>query len=163
MMNKKHNLSSEAATNSTDLTISQQAESVPTPHKRTDEIDNADKTMTRKMLTHEEAQRLHHELQLCQIELRMCNEELRRTQGELETLRMQHHELHLTDSDQCIQAEAEVRREEALLRCLIDSVGDLIFIKDMNGVYKACNKASEEFVGLSECEQIGKTDFDFFD
>ncbi|MBC8019476.1 MAG: PAS domain S-box protein [Verrucomicrobia bacterium] len=69
----------------------------------------------------------------------------------------------LTDIDQRKQAEVEVRREKALLRCLIDSVGDLIFIKDMNGVYKACNKASEEFIGVPECEQIGKTDFDFFD
>jgi len=50
-----------------------------------------------------------------------------------------------------------------LLRCIIDSIGDLIFIKDMNGVYQACNKAAEEFFGLPESEQIGKTDFDFFE
>ena len=60
------------------------------------------------------------------------------------------------------RVEDEIRRDKALLRCLIDSVGDLIFIKDTNGVYQACNKAGEEFVGLPECEQIGKTDFDFF-
>jgi len=61
------------------------------------------------------------------------------------------------------RAEDEIRRDKALLRCLIDSVGDLIFIKDVNGVYQACNKAAEEFIGLPESEQIGKTDFDFFD
>lgn len=61
------------------------------------------------------------------------------------------------------QAEDEIRRDKALLRCLIDSVGDLIFIKDVNGVYQACNRAAEEFIGLPESEQIGKTDFDFFD
>ncbi len=60
------------------------------------------------------------------------------------------------------RAEDEIRRDRALLRCLIDSVGDLIFIKDINGVYQACNKAAEEFIGLPESEQIGKTDFDFF-
>ena len=60
-------------------------------------------------------------------------------------------------------AEDEIRRDKALLRCLIDSVGDLIFIKDVNGVYQACNKAAEEFIGLQESEQIGKTDFDFFE
>jgi PAS domain S-box-containing protein len=59
-------------------------------------------------------------------------------------------------------AEDESRKDKALLRCLIDSVGDLIFIKDVNGVYQACNKAGDEFIGLPECEQIGKTDFDFF-
>jgi len=65
--------------------------------------------------------------------------------------------------DQRKQFEAEIIRDKALLRCIIDSVGDLIYIKDMNGVYQACNKASEAFIGLPECEQIGKTDFDFFD
>jgi len=60
------------------------------------------------------------------------------------------------------RAEDEIRRDKALLRCLIDSVGDLIFIKDVNGVYQACNKAAEEFIGMPESEQIGKTDFDFF-
>jgi PAS domain S-box-containing protein len=54
-------------------------------------------------------------------------------------------------------------RETALLRCLIDSASDLIFIKDRNGIYLGCNKASEAFIGKPECEQIGKSDFDFFD
>jgi PAS domain S-box-containing protein len=56
-----------------------------------------------------------------------------------------------------------MRRESALLRCLIDSASDLIFIKDRDSVYLGCNKASEAFMGIPECEQIGKTDFDFFD
>ncbi len=49
------------------------------------------------------------------------------------------------------------------MRCLIDSASDLIFIKGRDGAYLGCNKASEAFVGMPECEQIGKTDFDFFD
>ena len=60
------------------------------------------------------------------------------------------------------RVEDEIRREKALLRCIIDSIGDLIFIKDMDGVYQACNKAGEEFIGLPESEQMGKTDLDFF-
>lgn len=60
------------------------------------------------------------------------------------------------------RSEDEIRRDKALLRCFINSVGDLIFIKDMNCVYQACNRAAEEFIGLPESEQIGKTDFDFF-
>jgi len=61
-----------------------------------------------------------------------------------------------------LPAEEELRRERALLRCLIDSAGDLIFFKDRDCVYIGCNKASEAFMGMPECEQIGKTDFDFF-
>ena len=49
------------------------------------------------------------------------------------------------------------------MRCIIDSASDLIYIKDRDSVYLCCNKASEKFIGLSESEQIGKTDFDFFD
>jgi diguanylate cyclase (GGDEF)-like protein/PAS domain S-box-containing protein len=61
------------------------------------------------------------------------------------------------------QAEAALLQEKALLRGLIDSMSDLIFIKDANGVYIDCNKASEQLIGIPRSEQIGKTDFDFFD
>jgi PAS domain S-box-containing protein len=61
------------------------------------------------------------------------------------------------------RAEEAEQRERALLRCLIDSVSDLIFIKDRDSVYLRCNRASEAFIGIQESEQIGKTDFDFFD
>jgi PAS domain S-box-containing protein len=69
----------------------------------------------------------------------------------------------------CLRSEdlSEVKtlpgERSILLHRILDSVGDLIFIKDVNGFYRCCNKASEDFVGLSEGEQIGKTDFDFFD
>jgi PAS domain S-box-containing protein len=69
----------------------------------------------------------------------------------------------LTNIDQRKQFEVEILRDKALLRCVIDSVGDLIYIKDLNGVYQGCNKAFEEFIGFPEVEQIGKVDFDFFD
>ena len=59
--------------------------------------------------------------------------------------------------------EQELTKEKALLRCLIDSVNDLIFIKNSAGVYLGCNKAGAEFLGIPEHEQTGKTDFDFFD
>jgi PAS domain S-box-containing protein len=54
-------------------------------------------------------------------------------------------------------------RQPNLLRCIIDSVGDLIYVKNREGAYLACNTASEKFIGLKESEQVGKTDFDFFD
>jgi PAS domain S-box-containing protein len=68
----------------------------------------------------------------------------------------------VTDITERERAQAKLARERALLRCLIDSVSDLIFIKDRDGVYQGCNKAGEAFIGMPECEQIGKTDVDFF-
>jgi PAS domain S-box-containing protein len=96
----------------------------------------------------EEAQKLFYEQEIRQAELEIRNAELLKSRDEMEI-----------ELGKC----NEINKDKALLRCLIDSVGDLIFIKDMNGAYQACNKAAEEFVGLPECEQIGKTDFDFFD
>jgi|GEM_PF-1121719 len=61
------------------------------------------------------------------------------------------------------QAEEVLWTEKAFLRSLIDSASDLIYFKDVNSVYLGCNKASESFTGLSEQEQIGKSDFDFFE
>jgi PAS domain S-box-containing protein len=49
-----------------------------------------------------------------------------------------------------------------LLRNMLDATGDLIYVKDLEGAYLACNRASEKLVGVAEAEQIGKTDFDFF-
>ena len=46
---------------------------------------------------------------------------------------------------------------------IIDFFGDLIFVKNRDSVYIACNESSEKFIGLKESDQIGKTDFDFFD
>ncbi len=68
-----------------------------------------------------------------------------------------------TDIDRQKSLEKNRSPDKGLLRCLIDALGDLIYIKDRDGVYRGCNKASENFVGLTEAEQIGKTDFDFFD
>ncbi|BBO99334.1 EAL domain-containing protein [Sulfuriferula nivalis] len=56
-----------------------------------------------------------------------------------------------------------IAHEKALLRGVIDATPDLIFFKDINGVYLGCNKAFELFAGRPENQLIGQTDFDFFD
>lgn len=57
----------------------------------------------------------------------------------------------------------ELTKQHVLVRALIDSVPDLIFFKDVDSVYLGCNPAFEAFAGRSEREQVGKTDFAFFD
>ncbi|WP_214173275.1 PAS domain-containing hybrid sensor histidine kinase/response regulator [Citrifermentans pelophilum] len=46
-------------------------------------------------------------------------------------------------------------------RTLLDTIPDLIWLKDLNGVYLSCNRTFERFFGASEADIIGKTDHDF--
>ena len=54
------------------------------------------------------------------------------------------------------------RIEEAyiLLQTVLDATPDLVFIKDVNGVYMGCNAAFCGFTGLSKDEVTGRSDFD---
>ena len=61
------------------------------------------------------------------------------------------------------RAEESLWNERAFLRSLIDAASDLIYFKDRNSIYLGCNRASETFTGLLEQDQIGKSDFDFFE
>jgi len=53
--------------------------------------------------------------------------------------------------------------ERTYLRTLISTIPDLIWLKDPEGVYLACNPAFERFFGARETEILGKTDYDFID
>jgi len=59
--------------------------------------------------------------------------------------------------------EGEQRLRQAQWRALIDTLPDLVWLKDRQGVYLACNHRFERFLGVSEEEIIGKTDYDFVD
>jgi len=60
-------------------------------------------------------------------------------------------------------AEKSLADKEAQLRTLLQTIPDLIWLKDINGAYLTCNKMFEQFFGASEAEIIGKTDYDFVD
>ncbi|MFW2490632.1 PAS domain-containing sensor histidine kinase [Clostridium chromiireducens] len=57
----------------------------------------------------------------------------------------------------------EFQEKEALLVSLINSIPDMIYYKDINGVYLGCNKALENFVGMNQEDIIGCTDYDIFE
>lgn len=59
------------------------------------------------------------------------------------------------------QRDEYLSRERTILRTLIDTLPDLIWLKDANGVYIACNSRFEQFFGAVEADIIGKTDYDF--
>ncbi|MDO8703717.1 MAG: PAS domain S-box protein [Sulfuricaulis sp.] len=52
---------------------------------------------------------------------------------------------------------------ETRLRTLVQTIPDLIWLKDADGVYLSCNPMLERFFGASEAKIVGKTDYDFVD
>ncbi len=60
-------------------------------------------------------------------------------------------------------AQLALDRERSFLRTLIDTLPDLVWLKNIEGVYLACNHRFEQFFGACEAEIVGKTDYDFVD
>ncbi|MFH0995194.1 MAG: PAS domain S-box protein [Pseudomonadota bacterium] len=61
------------------------------------------------------------------------------------------------------QAERSLSQNEARLRTLVQTIPDLIWLKDADGVYLSCNTRFERLYGASEKDIVGKTDYDFVD
>jgi PAS domain S-box-containing protein len=61
------------------------------------------------------------------------------------------------------QVEEKLKKSEARLRTLIDTIPDLIWLKDPEGIFLQCNHRFEKYFGAAENEIVGKTDFDFVD
>ena len=59
--------------------------------------------------------------------------------------------------------EGEPRLEQAEWYALIDTLPDLVWLKDPQGVYLACNHRFERYLGADGDEIVGKTDYDFLD
>ncbi len=59
-------------------------------------------------------------------------------------------------------ARQELARRTALLSSLLESIPDLVFMKDERGIYLDCNAAFTRFVGLKRERIIGHTDHDLF-
>lgn len=69
-----------------------------------------------------------------------------------------------------IEREKQLREHEhtlahmkKLYENIIDSIDNILFVKDTNFVYIVCNQAFERFVGKSNEEIIGKSDYEIFD
>lgn len=58
-------------------------------------------------------------------------------------------------------SELKIENERARLRTLIETIPDLVWLKDTEGIYLTCNRKFERFFGAKEHEIIGKTDYDF--
>ncbi len=89
-----------------------------------------------------------------------------RFRGELDSLRVSMLAMvELLDARyRSIQQEAKRYSEsEARFRVLVDTIPDLVWLKDPDGVYLSCNRMFSRFFGAPETEIVGKTDRDFVD
>ncbi len=59
------------------------------------------------------------------------------------------------------QAEENLHKSEDHLHTLVQTIPDLVWLKDQDGVYLSCNQIFERFFGAKESDIVGKTDYDF--
>ena len=67
----------------------------------------------------------------------------------------------LRDISERKRTEEALVQAESQLRILINTIPDLVWLKDRNGVYLSCNRSFERLFGASEPEIVGKTDYHF--
>jgi len=61
------------------------------------------------------------------------------------------------------KADEEIKRQASLIKSLLDSIPDIIFFKNLEGVYLGCNPPFAELVGKTSEEIVGRTDYELFD
>jgi PAS domain S-box-containing protein len=60
------------------------------------------------------------------------------------------------------QAEEELKRQERLLKAILNNIPDMAWLKDREGRFIAVNEAFCQLVVLDAEDILGKTDFDFY-
>ncbi len=58
-------------------------------------------------------------------------------------------------------AEEALKESESRYSLVVETIPDLVWLKDPEGFFLSCNQRFEEFFGVSEQEIVGKTDYDF--
>ena len=67
----------------------------------------------------------------------------------------------LADGLTGLLAHRSLLQNETRLRSVMQTIPDLVWLKDLDGVYLACNRQVERLYGATEAQIIGKTDYDF--
>ncbi len=68
---------------------------------------------------------------------------------------------NLARRDAAEAAQAVLSQERAQLRTLFNTIPDLIWLKNTDGIYLSCNRRFEQLFGATEADIRGKSDFDF--
>jgi len=61
------------------------------------------------------------------------------------------------------QAEQALDTARARLLSVLQTIPDMVWLKDVDGVFLLCNHGVERFAGRPASEIVGRTDYDFFD
>jgi diguanylate cyclase (GGDEF)-like protein/PAS domain S-box-containing protein len=69
----------------------------------------------------------------------------------------------LADGLSSLHAFRDLRDREGQLHTLVQTIPDLVWLKDANGVYLRCNPQFERLAGVRERDIVGKTAYDFND
>ena len=69
--------------------------------------------------------------------------------------------LYAFDITEHNRQKSMLQKTEAHLSTLIETLPDLVWLKDIYGVYMTCNRRFEDFFGAKVSNIIGKTDYDF--
>jgi PAS domain S-box-containing protein len=115
-------------------------------------------------LSKEETQKLIHELEIDRLVLEWQVEELR-IQAEADKQQKSvesdcSNPNTLSEIEKKEQVAVTLQNSETFLNDIIQTIPDLIWLKDKEGVYLTCNKMFERFIGVVENEIAGKTDYD---
>ncbi|MBN2894275.1 MAG: EAL domain-containing protein [Campylobacterales bacterium] len=70
---------------------------------------------------------------------------------------------YVKDITQEVKAKNALIDQKAFFRTIIQTIPDLVWIKDPEGVYLGCNPRFEQLYDVSEAQIIGKADYDFVD
>lgn len=62
-----------------------------------------------------------------------------------------------------LETISDLSEQQNLIKTIFQTIPDMIWMKNLDGVYQLCNPAFETFFGEEESKIIGKTDFDFVD
>ncbi|MEA3641332.1 MAG: EAL domain-containing protein [Lamprobacter sp.] len=76
-------------------------------------------------------------------------------------LLLREQERRVDDERALRESEARLREARSFLSTLIATIPDLIWLKDPEGIYLACNPRFERFFGATEAEIKGRRDADF--
>ena len=108
----------------------------------------------------------NQQLQAHEQQLMAANQQLEAREQQLGAAnqQLQAHEQQLMAANQQLEArEQQLKASNLKLRTLIDNLPDLIYIKDAQSRFTACNRAVAECMGAATPEELtGKTDLDFY-